>query len=210
MFKIKRNDWLLAIIAVLSIAVFAVILSELRTGIFYGIDKATAVLFQSANFGFLTIIARVFDFIFDWKALLIITILMSAFLFYRDKKKRDATILSLFMLANIAFLLLFKYLVSRERPLGSLISETVTTSFPSGHAAISVLFIGLMMYYSWNYFKNTRAKYLVVLGLPLMMFFVGLSRLYLNVHWFSDVIAGFALGAFWLFTAIFFERTFRK
>lgn len=94
--------------------------------------------------------------------------------------------------------LLLKELVHRPRPEGfRLISET-GYSFPSGHSMIAMAFYGLLVWMVWRYEKDIFVKYLCTIGFSLCIGAVGLSRIYLGVHYASDVIAGFCVSLAWL------------
>jgi undecaprenyl-diphosphatase len=76
-------------------------------------------------------------------------------------------------------------------------------SFPSGHAMGSLIGYGMLAYIATVYWVHPpRQRLLVVFGASLVILSVGLSRLYLGVHYFSDVIAGYAAGAVWLSACI--------
>ena len=91
-----------------------------------------------------------------------------------------------------------KVIVQRPRPDGfRLISET-GYSFPSGHSMVSMAFFGLLIWMVWRYHRKDamRVVWCVVFGLVIAM--VGISRVYLGVHYASDVIAGFCVSFVWL------------
>ena len=91
---------------------------------------------------------------------------------------------------------LIKPLVGRSRPDEILhLVEESNFSFPSGHAVGSMVFYGLAIWLVWHYVSNkkTAAVLTVLLGIPLV--FVGMTRVYLGVHFPTDVLAGWCLGA---------------
>lgn len=95
-----------------------------------------------------------------------------------------------------------KWMFARPRPETALLEQN-GNSFPSGHAMIGGAFWGLMMYLIWT---NVRQKWLrcvlcVLLGI--WIFLIGFSRVYLHVHYASDVLAGWGAGFFWLIIALF-------
>lgn len=108
-----------------------------------------------------------------------------------------ATLLFFGMSGGAVLMELIKLLMHRERPLNSLITET-GFSFPSGHATMAIIFFVTVLLAFKDRFKHNSARLLFICTTVLAFLFVGFSRIYLNVHWFSDVIAGFALGLFWL------------
>lgn len=90
-----------------------------------------------------------------------------------------------------------KMIFHRLRPDNSLI-EVSGFSFPSYHAVTAIIFLSLMIYFFKDDIKNKILKIVYILFCILAFLQIGLSRVYLNVHWLSDVIAGFALGLFWV------------
>jgi len=90
-----------------------------------------------------------------------------------------------------------KYIVHRSRPDILRLIAISGYSFPSGHSMISMSFYGLLIYLCYISFK-TRWKYLMISLLAFLVFLIGLSRIYLGVHYASDVLAGFSLGIFWV------------
>lgn len=96
-----------------------------------------------------------------------------------------------------------KVIVQRPRPAGfRLISES-GYSFPSGHSMVAMAFFGLLIWMVWRYHRRDamRVVWCVCFGLVIAM--VGISRIYLGVHYASDVLAGFCVSLIWL---IFYTR----
>jgi len=87
-----------------------------------------------------------------------------------------------------------KFFFNRPRPLIPLLKEVPGLSFPSGHAFMSLTFFGLIIYFIHRKVANKWLKWTAIVFLMLMIFLVGLSRVYLRVHYASDVIAGFCFG----------------
>ena len=98
-----------------------------------------------------------------------------------------------------------KEVFQRARPLSSIINETNFT-FPSGHATITVVFLGLITYL---FSKKDSKKQMTIVTIFLILF-IGFTRIYLRVHWFTDVITGFILGSVILFTSIKLFEHYRK
>lgn len=97
-----------------------------------------------------------------------------------------------------------KHLIGRDRPLGAEIYET-TYSFPSGHAVASIFFYLFAAYVIFAFTKiSQKGKYAILLVSTVVVFLISLSRLYLGVHYLSDVIAGLMIGYFWLNFAVNF------
>ena len=97
-------------------------------------------------------------------------------------------------ISNLLLMFGLKYLFNRPRPLIPLLKEVPGLSFPSGHAFMSLTFFGLLIYIVYRDVKNKWVKWSLVVLLLLMIFFVGLTRVYLRVHYISDVLAGYSFG----------------
>ena len=94
-----------------------------------------------------------------------------------------------------------KHLIQRARPLDTVIPAD-GFSFPSGHAFASTVFYGMMIYLVWRLTDRPWARALATgLGAGVILA-VGLSRVYLNVHYLSDVAAGWAIGLAWLIASV--------
>jgi len=95
---------------------------------------------------------------------------------------------------------ILKTLVERPRPeLGLLVEHT--PSFPSGHATIAISLYGFIAWYIWRCERRRGTRADVPL-LVVLIALIGLSRLYLGVHYLTDVLGGFFIGGVFLFVAI--------
>ena len=86
-----------------------------------------------------------------------------------------------------------KYLINRPRPIEALIKMPTSYSFPSGHTLTSIVFYLTLCYLITINFKDYK-RYLIMLLTLILIFIIALSRVYLGVHYFSDVIGGLILG----------------
>lgn len=94
--------------------------------------------------------------------------------------------------------LLLKTLIQRPRPEGYRLVAESGFSFPSGHSMVAMAFYGLLIWMVWRYEKDALVRRLGVIGFGLVIVLVGLSRIYLGVHYASDVLAGFCASIAWL------------
>ncbi len=106
-----------------------------------------------------------------------------------------------------------KLFFMRERPIEELqwMSE-YSSSFPSGHSMVATVFYGLITYYVYNssYFKK-RTKQILITGIAILVILIGISRMALGVHYFTDIIAGFCCGNMFLAIALYiYKAKFRK
>ena len=96
--------------------------------------------------------------------------------------------------------------VARERPIGSLEAESLSYSFPSGHAMVGMVFYGLLAYFITKELKSKSIKWGIGIVVSLIMLIMGVSRIILNSHFTSDVIAGYALGAAWTLVCMYISK----
>jgi membrane protein DedA with SNARE-associated domain/membrane-associated phospholipid phosphatase len=125
------------------------------------------------------------------------------FLFVRRKWVVLAAWVAAFGGAGVLTIVL-KNLIRRPRPPAAVEYLYGTSfSFPSGHALGSLVGYGMLAYViGATWVESRRARLRLVIGTALLVIAVGLSRLYLGVHYFSDVVAGYAVGVLWLSVCI--------
>lgn len=111
----------------------------------------------------------------------------------------------LFLIANaggLAFNLFLKYLLQRPRPSINADIGAVGYSLPSGHAMGAMIFYGFMTYLIIRSQRGLWTSTLLSAIMVLFILGIGISRIYLNAHYASDVLAGFVAGSFWLVACI--------
>lgn len=133
--------------------------------------------------------------------MIILTLIIISILFYYNKKKE-----SLFYAINVlgVWLLneLLKQIFRRQRPQGIQLLTAVDFSFPSGHAMITMASVSLLIYFVIRFIKNKKVAYLLSVILFIYALLIGISRIYLGVHYFSDVIVGWIIAGVWAFINI--------
>jgi undecaprenyl-diphosphatase len=105
-------------------------------------------------------------------------------------------------LSSLVLMLLLKWLFKRKRPLSPLLKAASGLSFPSGHAIMAVSFFGLIIYCVLHSAFPEWLKVVMTILLVILIIFIGFSRIYLRVHYASDVIAGFIIGLIWLLISL--------
>lgn len=113
-------------------------------------------------------------------------------------------------ISNTVSMLLLKEIFKRPRPLTPLIQAARGLSYPSGHSMMSFSFYGLLIFLVWKYVEDTQMKRFLIGVLFLLILTIGFSRIYLRVHYTSDVIAGFAMGIMCLVLSLWLLRRIEK
>lgn len=129
-------------------------------------------------------------------AIFLIPLTITLLVLIKDKK------IGLSITANLVIVTLLnqllKYIFQRPRPTGFRLVEETGFSFPSGHSMVNMAFYGYLIYLICRYVKNKRLKYTLTGLLSILICSIGISRIYLGVHYASDVAAGFLISIFYL------------
>ncbi|TSA12801.1 MAG: phosphatase PAP2 family protein [Deltaproteobacteria bacterium] len=106
-------------------------------------------------------------------------------------------------------LTLLKLLFHRPRPAEQLITAH-GYSFPNGHAFSAVIVYGFLVYVTWKFIRSEAIRFIIFFASIFLTVFVGISRVYLNVHWLTDVLGGYTSGFAWLVFSIIMVNTTRQ
>ncbi|MBP6858216.1 MAG: bifunctional DedA family/phosphatase PAP2 family protein [Candidatus Pacebacteria bacterium] len=138
-------------------------------------------------------------------AMMVLGSITSIYLCIR-RKWRSAIIMIMAVGSTAFFLGLIKEFFMRVRPDNALITLISDPSFPSAHAGLSAAFFTIVAYLAARHIHSWVYRELVIVGCALAAIAIGLTRVVLNVHWASDVIAGWALGVFLASASILLVR----
>jgi membrane-associated phospholipid phosphatase len=136
-------------------------------------------------------------------------VLIAYYLFIKKHKWYSIKIPAV-AISSLLLMFILKHLFGRERPLIPLLEPAKGLSFPSGHALMSMTFYGLLIYITWHSVKNEKLKWSLISFLFLLIVMIGFSRIYLRVHYTSDVIAGFSMGWLWIVVSLKVLRRIEK
>ena len=135
--------------------------------------------------------------------------LLGYLLFVRKSKRRFVNTL-IIALSNFGLMVGLKFFFNRPRPLIPLLHEIPGLSFPSGHAFMGTIFYGVLISRVYRDVKVVWKKWLLIFILLCFIILVGLSRVYLRVHYLSDVLAGFSFGTLSLIIFLFLIKRLEK
>lgn len=114
------------------------------------------------------------------------------------KNKKTALYIFINLVSSFTINEIVKTMFTRSRPIGINLIEETGFSFPSGHSMISLSFYGFISYLLYKNAKNKYHKTIIIISTSLIILLIGFSRIYLGVHYLSDVIAGFLLASIYL------------
>jgi len=185
--------------------VLFIFFSIFRTS-FNSIDVAVNLWPATIHTDVAIFIAKIISFVFDTIALAVASLVITVFLFIKNHKTHSLLLLT-GIGGNALFVAIIKSLTQVTRPANQLLYSS-SFSYPSGHSTGVIVFIGLITYFVWlNWNNSQRVKILSSAIFGLIILFVSFNRIYLNVHWLSDVVGGCLFGAFWLsFCILIYEQ----
>jgi len=164
-------------------------------------DVSASLWLQSIDIPFLEPIMQGVS---SWVTASIIVVLLVAGLGIVSRRLEAIFTASLFSIAMLASWLL-KLVISRPRPSSELVQLLATspgTSFPSGHATCAAVFCGFLFYLAPKLVRQPVARGILQSLLVMLILLIGASRIYLGVHWTSDVVGGLFLGGLLFYPAI--------
>ncbi len=113
-------------------------------------------------------------------------------------------------LSSVLVMFTLKIFFQRQRPVMPLLHPVEGLSFPSGHAFMSFSFFGLLIYILTKSALQRGWKMLLILLFSIIMLMVGISRIYLRVHYASDVITGFCMAFMWMVISLLILKRLQK
>ena len=191
-FIVKNLKWIILFICLVGFLALAedVFHKEIMNGDIIGYKLVSTFLISD----FATPIAKFITNFGGAIFLIIATIIL--FILIKNKKIGFSIISNLVIVTILNQLL--KNILQRPRPNEFRIIEETGFSFPSGHSMASMAFYGYLIYLIYKYIKNKYLKWTLIVLLSILICTIGISRIYLGVHYTSDVLGGFLISISYL------------
>lgn len=189
---IKENKK--SIILVISLLLFIFITYAIFNDKIISLDETVHSYILSIRNDNLTSILTTITNISSAYALIVLSILILVIM----KNKKIPLYISLNLVCSFISNQIAKLFFLRPRPTGINLIEESGFSYPSGHAMVSMAYFGFIAYLLYKKLKNKLTKSILIITLILTILLIGFSRIYLGVHYLSDVIGGFLLSIVYL------------
>jgi membrane-associated phospholipid phosphatase len=169
------------------------------------LDKAIISRTHFWQSDWLTTCIRVITFMGNYQFLVPANLLLITYLIL--KKQKPLAIFVLFVaFSSLGWKFLLKELFHRPRPVDAMVTGIKNFSFPSGHALMGLAFYGLLILGMKYWVANKKLQNTINLFLLLLILLIGFSRIYLRVHYPSDVVAGYCWGIAWMVLCFYIFR----
>jgi undecaprenyl-diphosphatase len=184
---------LIALVSAVALLVFADVGEDVAERSTTHVDNAVSAWFVGHQNPVLYKIALVTTWIGSPEVMVLLAIAAGVWFYGRTGRRKAGVVVAAPAVGGLLSGII-KILYGRARPVGAVLLNERTYSFPSGHAATSAAVVVTLCYVCARERMISWPAAIVIGGsVPLL---VGLSRLYLNVHWFTDVVGGWTVGLF--------------
>lgn len=189
--KEHRKETIIGILALILTTILGIILRNSKEGIIF--DVFLMDLIHKSSNELIFILMKLLSFL--GSVYLFLTLGLAIIIYMINKRERRyARLLTISIAGSFSLNALLKIIISRTRPLDYMLIEQSGYSFPSGHSMVSMSFYTTLTYIILSNLEDERIKKLLWIGNFILVGLIGFSRIYLGVHWPTDVIAGFILG----------------
>lgn len=182
------------IIVFICMIIFLMILEDILDYEIQELDMWGYNIISKSISKYMTPVAKFITNIANWLTLILLTTTLSIVI--KNKKIKWSIPVNLACSTAVNFIL--KNIIQRPRPTEFRIIDESGYSFPSGHSMASMAFYGYLIYLIFKYVKNRNIKIVSIFVLSVLIFLIGVSRIYLGVHYTSDVLGGFLLALSYL------------
>ncbi|WP_235427280.1 phosphatase PAP2 family protein [Cohnella kolymensis] len=204
---IFARAFMVAFICAIGFAVIAVLIGENNIDWF---DSAGISMIRGMESPGLTGVMKFFTFIGAGHPVSIITVFIGCALYFPLKYRWELVFFVGVVSGSALLNVVLKLLFHRARPTLNRIVEANGFSYPSGHSMAAFTLYGVLCYLLWKNIKNVIGRVALIAAASIIILTIGISRIYLGVHYPSDVIGGYLASCAWLAACIGFFENFRK
>lgn len=181
--------------------IFALIASSIEDSWIIHFDKTLMAIIQSWEQPWLTAIMKTFTTIGSTPIVLLLTLISFSGLLFLAHRKAQATLVLIVIAGTGMLNTTLKLIFKRERPHFHRLIDIEGYSFPSGHTMLAFSLYGILAFLLWRTVRTRWSRIWLFCVALFMMNMIAISRIYLGVHYPSDIVGGFAASAFWLISA---------
>ncbi|OIK15655.1 phosphatase PAP2 family protein [Bacillus sp. MUM 116] len=199
--------FIISLMSVIGFGIISILVSDEKIRHF---DSTIISAVQGLETPVLTKVMKFFTYIGSTKVVIILSLFLLFFL-YKVLHHRLELILFVSVIAGAGILNgLLKHFFHRARPNLHRLIEISGYSFPSGHAMSTFALYGIIAFLLWRHISSRMGRTILIIISCFMILAIGISRIYLGVHYPSDIIGGYFASGFWLAAAIWFFQFYKE
>lgn len=192
----------LFILSMLCFVLFVLLARTYESVFVENVDIQIIKTIQGLEHPKLTSIMKSFSFIGDTLQVIIISIILLVILYKFFHKRSELILFSIVLIGSTAFNVILKSIFQRERPSFFRMVIEENFSFPSGHSMAALSLYGIISYLLWRHIPKQSGRIALITISTIFILVIGTSRIYLGVHYPSDIIGAYLFSGFWLFFTI--------
>lgn len=206
MLNVKKNISFPLLVAALSLTGFATIALSVSDNQIHNFDDTLIMSIQGLESPGMTQWMEFFTWIGSGLPVVFITIISMIVLYVFLRHRRELLFLACVIAGSALLNTLLKLVFQRARPTIHRIIEASGYSFPSGHSMAAFSLYGGLAFLIWKHVPTVTGRVLMIIASAVFILTIGISRIYLGVHYPSDIVGGYFLSGCWLSTCIWFYR----
>ncbi|NHN35268.1 phosphatase PAP2 family protein [Paenibacillus sp. S3N08] len=181
---------------------FCIVAFLMSNSMLIAFDMAMIAFIQGLEHPFLTSIMKAFTTMGSFRVMTIIALGAIYFLYKRLHHRMELLLFTGVIIGSSLLNILLKMLFQRERPSLHLLIQETGYSFPSGHSMSAFSLYATLAFLLWRHVPTRSGRTWLVIGGSITILFIGISRIYLGVHYPSDVVGAYFASGFWVALSI--------
>lgn len=199
--------FMISLLSLIGFSCMAILISRQKIVSF---DSTVISFIQGLESPLLTDIMKFFTFIGSTVSVAVLTMIALFFLYIVLGHRSELILLTASILGSNLLFITLKLFFQRARPDLYRLIEVSGYSFPSGHATNACTLYGILAFLLWRHIPTRLGRTVLIISSIMMILTVGISRIYLGVHYPSDIIGGYCISAFWLTMLIWFYQQYKE
>lgn len=199
--------FLISVISLIGFSLMAIVISLKDILAF---DRVIMSFIQGLETPSLTAIMKFFTLMGSFKMIALIAIIVIIFLYIVLKHRSELILFTIVIIGARILNRFLKEFFQRTRPDFHRLIEIGGYSFPSGHAMNAMAAFGILTFLLWRHILSRRGRTFLIVLSSLFILMTGISRIYLGVHYPSDIIAGYLASGFWVAMAIWIYQKYKE
>jgi undecaprenyl-diphosphatase len=205
-----KKPWtLFAFISICSAIGFGLIALFISDKKIVDFDTAVTSFIHSLSSPFLTAVMNFFTFIGAGVPIVVIVMVIMVFLYQVLHHRSELILFAIAVIGSAILNEMLKQIFHRARPILNRMIDIRGYSFPSGHAMGAFTLYTILAFILWRYIPSFLGRVILLVFCVFMILMIGASRIYLGVHYPSDVLAGFLASLSWLTMSIWIFRSYQ-